>query len=343
MFQALRYISNICVANRQTAVARLQLQHLKTLKLSEDVLSVKFTPDHKLVAVALLDRTIKVFFSGTLKHHLTLYGHALPALSISISLDSKLLLSTSADRTCKVWGLDFGDCHRSIRAHPESVMAGMFEQGQDQRDWHNFWTAGKDGNVKYWDGDNWENILSLNGHYGEVWAMAQDSRGDWIASAGRDKSIRIWSRTQEQVFLEEEREKEAEQLYEEGLVEGLERSKLDDEGDEAMEVTQAGKQTVESLNAGERIIEALELARDDHALMDDYAKQLKVRPKTVAPTRNPILMALGGIAAEKHVITVVDKVNPASLHDALLVLPFEHVEILISFIAMWAAKVYISS
>jgi len=90
-------------------------------------LAVKYTPDQKLIAVALLDRTIKVFFVNTLKHHLTLYGHALPALSISISLDSKLLLSTSADRTCKIWGLDFGDCHRSIRAHPESVMVGMFE------------------------------------------------------------------------------------------------------------------------------------------------------------------------------------------------------------------------
>jgi len=321
-------------------VARLRLQHTRTLKLSEDVLAVRCTPDKKLVAVALLDRTIKVFFANTLKHHLTLYGHALPALSISISLDSKLLLSTSADRTCKIWGLDFGDCHRSIRAHPESVMVGMFELGKDERDWHNFWSAGKDGGIKYWDGDTWENILSLKGHHGEVWAMAQNSRGDWIASAGRDKSIRIWSRTDEQVFLEEEREKEVEELYEEGLVEGLERSRIDEAGEgKGMEVTQAGKQTVETLNAGERIVEALELGRDDRALMDNYEQQLKVRPKTAVPTRNPIFMALGGISAEKYVLSVIEKVKPANLQDALLVLPFEHVEILLTFITIWAAKV----
>jgi U3 small nucleolar RNA-associated protein 12 len=295
-----------------------------------------------LVAVALLDRTIKIFFVTTLKHHLTLYGHALPALSISISLDSKLLLSTSADRTCKIWGLDFGDCHRSIRAHPESVMAGMFELGKDERDWHNFWSAGKDGCVKYWDGDNWENILSLKGHFGEVWTMAQNSRGDWIASAGRDKSIRIWSRTDEQVFLEEEREKEVEELYEEGLVEGLERSRIDEADGDGMEVTQAGKQTVETLNAGERIIEALELGREDQTLMEEYDQRLKTLPKTVAPTRNPIFMALGGISAAKYVLSVLEKVRPASLHDALLILPFEHVEILISFAATWAAKVLLS-
>jgi U3 small nucleolar RNA-associated protein 12 len=296
---------------------------------------VRYTPDGKLVCVALLDRTIKVFFTNTLKHHLTLYGHVLPALSISISLDSKLLLSTSADRTCKIWGLDFGDCHRSIRAHPESIMTGMFELGKDERDWHNFWTAGKDGGIKYWDGDTWENILSLKGHHGEVWSMVQNSRGDWIASAGRDKSIRIWSRTDEQVFLEEEREKEIEDIYEEGLVEGLERTRIDDED---MEVTQAGKQTVETLNAGERIVEALELGREDRALMEQYEQKLRTKPKTAYPTRNPIFTALG-VSAEKFVLNVVEKVKPASLQDALLILPFEHVEIMIGFITIWATKV----
>jgi U3 small nucleolar RNA-associated protein 12 len=311
------------------------------LKLSEDVLAVRYTPDQKLIAVALLDRTIKVFFTNSLKHHLTLYGHALPALSISISLDSKLLLSTSADRTCKIWGLDFGDCHRSIRAHPESIMVGMFELGKDERDWHNFWTAGKDGGVKYWDGNSWENILSLKGHHGEIWGMAQQSRGDWVASAGRDKSIRIWSRTDEQVFLEEEREREVEELYEEGLVEGLEKSRIDEGGDgEGMEVTQAGKQTVETLNAGERIVEALELGREDRTVMEEYEMQRKSRPKIALPARNPIFLALGGISAEKYVLDVVAKVKPANLQDALLVLPFEHVEILIGFITVWAEKVH---
>lgn len=323
----------------QTTVDKIRLRHTKTLKLTEDVLAVRYTPNQQLVAVALLDRTIKVFFANTLKHHLTLYGHALPALSISISLDSKLLLSTSADRTCKIWGLDFGDCHRSIGAHSESVMVGMFEVGKDERDWHNFWSAGKDGGVKYWDGDTWEQILSLKGHHGEVWAITQNSRGDWVATAGRDKSIRFWNRTKEQVFLEEEREKEVEELYEEGLVEGLERSRLDDLGEEGMEVTQTGRQTVDTLNAGERIMEALELGRDDLSVMNEYGQQLKVGSKTAKPIRNPIFMALGGISAEKYVLSVIEKVKPANLQDALLVLPFEHVEILINFITIWAENV----
>ena len=106
-----------------------------------------------------------------------------------------------------------------------------------------------------------------------------------------------------------------------------------------MEVTQVGKQTSETLNAGERIVETLELGRDDCALMDNYQQQLKVGRKIAFPNRNPIFMALGGISAEKYVLSVVEKVKPSSLQDALLVLPFEHVEILITFITLWTAKV----
>ena len=320
-------------------VSRLRLQHTRTLKLNEDVLAVRYTPDMRLFAVALLDRTIKLFFTNTLKHHLTLYGHASPALHISISADSKLLLSTSQDRTVKLWGLDFGDLHRSIRGHSAAVMAGMFERGKDERDWHNFWTVGRDGAVKYWDGDSWERILEVKGEGGaELWAVAGDSMANWVCVAGRDKAIRIWERTEEQVFLEEEKEKEIEQGYEEGLVEGLERSKIDNNGEE-MEVVQAGKTTIETLNAGERIIEALELGRADRVVMEEYERALKSGKKVAAPARNPIFLALGGVSAERYVLSVVENVKPAALQDALLVLPFEHVEILITFITQWAAMV----
>jgi U3 small nucleolar RNA-associated protein 12 len=32
----------------------------------------------------------------------------------------------SADKNIKIWGLDFGDCHRSLFAHNDSVMAVAF-------------------------------------------------------------------------------------------------------------------------------------------------------------------------------------------------------------------------
>lgn len=67
---------------------------------------------------------------------------------MDISSDSKLLVTCSADKNIKIWGLDFGDCHKSIFAHDESVMQVAFE-----KDSHYFWSSGKDKAVKYWDGD----------------------------------------------------------------------------------------------------------------------------------------------------------------------------------------------
>lgn len=136
--------------------------------MTDDILSVRYSPNGKLLAVALLDSTVKVFYQDTLKFFLSLYGHKvgpchlgddnilmigvcdsqLPVLSMDISYDSKLIVTSSADKNVKIWGLDFGDCHKSIYAHDESVMQVAFEKKS-----HYFWTVGKDKLLKYWDGD----------------------------------------------------------------------------------------------------------------------------------------------------------------------------------------------
>lgn len=43
------------------------MKHTRTLRLEDDVLCVKFSPDHRLLAVSLLDCTVKVFYTDTLK------------------------------------------------------------------------------------------------------------------------------------------------------------------------------------------------------------------------------------------------------------------------------------
>lgn len=75
---------------------------------------------------------------------------------MDISSDSTKIATGSADRNVKIWGLDFGDCQKSLFAHDDSVTALRFVQNT-----HYFFSAGKDGKIKEWDADNFEKIVTL--------------------------------------------------------------------------------------------------------------------------------------------------------------------------------------
>ncbi|KAH7408366.1 WD40-repeat-containing domain protein [Phaeosphaeria sp. MPI-PUGE-AT-0046c] len=316
---------------------RLQLVQSRILKVNDDVLSVQFSPDSRLLAVATLDNTVKVFFVDSLKLFLNLYGHKLPVLNMSISSDSKLIATCSADKNVRIWGLDFGDCHKALFGHQDSIMQiGFIPHPVDGDEKHILFSASKDKTVKSWDGDKFEQIQRFKGHHGEIWAMTVARTGDFVVTASHDKSIRIWSKSDEPIFLEEERERELEELYESTLTTSLE----DEENitGERPEAVDASKQTISTLTAGERIQEALDLGLVDLELMRVHEQQRKANPKLAPPQRNPLFLALGNISAERHVLNTLSKIPAAQLHDALLVLPFSSLPALFTFLAIWVRK-----
>lgn len=317
---------------------KLRLAHTRTLKVNDDILSVCFSPDSRLLAVSTLDNTVKVFFNDTLKLFLNLYGHKLPVLNISISSDSKMIATCSADKNVRLWGLDFGDCHKAFFAHNDSIMQVSFiPQPQTAEGTHYFFSASKDRLLKNWDGDKFEQIQKLDGHHGEIWAMAVSKTGDFVVTASHDKSIRIWHMTDEPIFLEEEREREMDELYESTLTTTLDaENELD--GEERGDAVAASKQTVATLTAGERIVEALEVGIEDLKVVNEWKSRRATNPNTAPPQRDPLFLALGGISAERHVLNVVQKIPSASLLDALLVLPFSVLPSLFNFISIWIQR-----
>lgn len=76
---------------------------------------------------------------------------------MDISYDSNIIATGSADRNVKLWGMDFGDCHKSMFAHNDSVTSLQFVPST-----HYLFTASKDGKVKQWDADTYDNIITLN-------------------------------------------------------------------------------------------------------------------------------------------------------------------------------------
>jgi U3 small nucleolar RNA-associated protein 12 len=201
---------------------------------------------------------------------------------------------------------------------------------------HHFFSSSKDRIIKYWDGDKFEQIQKLEGHHGEVWALAVSRTGAFLVSASHDKSIRVWEQTDEQIFLEEEKEKELEELYESTLAVSLDKDQGED--GEGNEVAAAGKQTVETLMAGERIIEALEVGIADYEMMKEWAEARTTQPNIAPPPRNPLFLALGGISAETHIMSVLQRIKAAALQDALLVLPFSALPMLFTFLNIFALR-----
>ncbi|EIE21123.1 transducin family protein [Coccomyxa subellipsoidea C-169] len=314
------------------AARRLGARHVRTLKMADDVLCARISPDGRLLAVSLLDSTIQVFFMDTLKFFLSLYGHKLPVLSMDISSDSTLLISGSADKNIKIWGLDFGDCHRSIFAHSDSIMQVAFVP-----DTHYAFTVGKDGLVKYWDADRWELLLTLEGHKAEVWCLAVSRAGDMCVSAGADRSLRVWQRTEEPFFVEEEKEKRLESLFEADLEENAASKQTGlEEAPAETGTALAGRQTLEVLSGAESIADALELAAAEAERHRAFAAEAAAAGAPgKAPPANPLL---AGRSVEEYVLAAVGRVRAGDLEQALLVLPFSDALRLLHYLCSWLAR-----
>jgi U3 small nucleolar RNA-associated protein 12 len=271
-------------------VAALRLSPERVLRLTEDALAVTPTSDGKFLAVSLLDGTIKVLFADSLKFYLSLYGHKLPALALDVATDCAILASGSADKSIKLWGLDFGDCRKSLAGHSEAVTAVRFV-----RDTHYLFSASKDRTVRYWDADRFTQLLVLAGHRAEVWGLDVSRDGGLVATAGRDRGVRLWGRTDEQLFVEEEREAELEHMFDAAL-EGArdqdatlltERAMVGSgggadggaEGGGAIESGAAARRSLETYKGTERLLEALSVLKGDDERNAEYDKAIEAWTK----------------------------------------------------------------
>ncbi|KAK9805414.1 hypothetical protein WJX73_002742 [Symbiochloris irregularis] len=304
---------------------RLGVNLARKHEVTDDALCVRVSADGRLIAVALLDSTIQVYFLDTMKFFLALYGHKLPVLSMDMSSDGTLLASGSADKNLKIWGLDFGDCHRSLFAHDDSVMQVAFV-----RDTHYVFTAGKDGTLKYWDADRWELLLTLEGHRGEAWALALSSLGDFVVTGGADRSLRRWERTEEPFFAEEERERRLESLFEADVEEGPAAR----EGNQIAAAT-AGRKTGETVGAADALMDALELsAHETQRLQEDTNTANGDAAMTKPPQANPLME---GLPPGDYVLRALKRVKAAELEQALLMLPFADALNLLTYLPSWLA------
>ncbi|KAL7485989.1 hypothetical protein ACHAW6_012495, partial [Cyclotella cf. meneghiniana] len=318
--------------------------HARTLQMADDVMCVRFShstdPTKRLLFVASLDSTIKVFFDDSLKFFLSLYGHKLPVLAFDSSDDDTILASGGADKSIKIWGLDFGDTHRTMYGHEDSITDLRFVKRT-----HNFFTCSKDKTVRFWDGDRFEQILLLNGHASEVCCLAMSRTGAFVLSGGMDRQVRVWERTKDIVFLDEEKERQLEEMFdkvdgrEENTADVLLSAKRDAEGglnddDEDVDKPQseaAVKQSILSVSAGDRIMEAIETADKESKEIAQFKRLKEEKGSVKHRAPNPMLF---GMEPPEYVLWVLRSVKSVDLEPSLLVLPLSHVERLMHYLIL---------
>ncbi|KAH3767800.1 WD40 repeat [Pelomyxa schiedti] len=329
-----------------TGSKRLSLKEDSTLPLSDDVLVVKFSPNGKLIAFALLDSTIRVYHADTLNFYLSLYGHALPVMGMDISEEGLLLVSGSADKNIKIWGLDFGNCHKSIFAHNDSIMQVAFVPMT-----HYFFTASKDRTIKYWDADKHDEIQTLKGHKGEIWCMAVSSKGDFFVTGSHDKSVRVWARSEQQIFRHEAEEARLEEEFDSVLEDKEAFIARHDPNRPEVEAPQ--QKTLSTIRSGEVLLEALEIALEDKRKKEVYKKALdqfeqqqagweSLHPQSKAaptpldpPPPPPEDIILQGQTAQAFVLKRLSAIPPSHVEQSVLLLSFHHVKLMLEYLEDW--------
>ena len=160
----------------------------------------------------------------------SLRGHEGPVRSAAFSPDRKLILTTSDDKTMRVWNAETGeqvavlgdrvssiadaalsrDGRRVIAISKQDPTAHVWDVATRRQltvlkghtgsvlhaafglyDWEVI-TASADGTARLWDAESGKAIAVLEGHAGPVTCVAFSRDGSLVATASQDKTARLW-------------------------------------------------------------------------------------------------------------------------------------------------------
>lgn len=188
---------------------------------SKEVYTVGFNDDGSLVASAGLDSIGRVWDMRTGRTVMLLESHIQPIHALDWSSDGHRVMTGSADGFAKCWDLRAVRETASIGAHvggvsdlrwfkgtdgplsgqtprSDTIMtngdADDTEATQPKKSGTFIVSSGFDKAVNIFSADDWALCKSLTGHDGTVLAVDVTADSKWIASCGRDRTVKLWAR-----------------------------------------------------------------------------------------------------------------------------------------------------
>lgn len=165
---------------------------------TDNVRSVAFSPDGKILASASADHTIRLWEIESGETLRTLIGHRDEVNDIAFSPNGKYLASCSDDSTVRIWSVEEGETLHQLSEHDESVGSVAFNP-----DGRYLASACKDGKIYVWTVETGVRDHTKNSRFDHdtsvnyVNIVTFNHDGSLLLSGGANGNIYIWDSLKE--------------------------------------------------------------------------------------------------------------------------------------------------
>ncbi len=119
----------------------------------------------------------------------TLEGHRDWCTFVSYNKEGNLIVSSSTDRSLKVWNVESGECIKTLKGHTNKVNSAVFSS-----DGRFILSASSDKTIRVWNTESGEEEYTIDTSISDVCTMAVFSPDSKLIAAGcHDHKIKIYN------------------------------------------------------------------------------------------------------------------------------------------------------
>jgi WD40 repeat protein len=159
-----------------------------TFTINDHIADAKLSPDGNYLALALWDRTAKIWDIPNHRLLKTFQGHTFWLRSVNFNYDATRLVTAAEDSKAIIWNVESEKAEFILSKHAQKLNYAEFNKQGNK-----VVTCSEDKSILIWNASNGLVEKTLTGHLGGVYRALFALNDSLIVSASSDKVINIWS------------------------------------------------------------------------------------------------------------------------------------------------------